>query len=454
MTKDGALAGPRVLEHLVDTVLSFEGDRHHALRLLRAVKHRFGAAGELGLFEMTGAGLEGVTDAGGLFLVDRRSDVPGSVVFPAMEGQRPLLVEIQALVVRSSTAEPAPVGHRVRLPAAWPCCWRCSNAGPALALGRLDVYVSVGRRGADRRPGRRSGRVPGAGVGRQRASRSATTLVVLGEVGLGGEIRQVAQTPRRLTEAARLGFRRALVPERRPDQGRSGTRSECRHWRRLWTACRAGGSTAPGAIDRCGGATQIAVAALRRSEPPSGVAGDRACVLQVGWLRCWNVPRAAMIEALGAIAPGRPLREGLDRILQANMGALIVVGDGPEVLGICSGGLLARRRVQPAAPVGAGQDGRGHHPGRRRQPHRPGQRPSGARTPTSPPTETGTRHRTAERVARSIDVPVISVSEDMSVITALPGRRQARPGLGGPPARAGPTRPCRPWSVTATGSTP
>src|SRR5205085_12189064 len=90
VTKDGGLAGPRVLEHVVDTVLSFEGERHHALRLLRAVKHRFGPTGELGLFEMTDAGLIGVPDAGGLLLADRRAGVPGSVVVPTIEGQRPL----------------------------------------------------------------------------------------------------------------------------------------------------------------------------------------------------------------------------------------------------------------------------------------------------------------------------------------------------------------------------
>src|SRR5205823_908757 len=101
VTKDGSLAGPRVLEHVVDTVLTFEGDRHHALRLLRAVKHRFGPTGELGLFEMTDAGLTGVPDPSGLFLGDRRRETSGSVVVPTMEGSRPLLVELQALVVPS-----------------------------------------------------------------------------------------------------------------------------------------------------------------------------------------------------------------------------------------------------------------------------------------------------------------------------------------------------------------
>jgi DNA repair protein RadA/Sms len=222
VTKDGALAGPRLLEHLVDTVLSFEGDRHHALRLLRSVKHRFGPTGELGLFEMTGAGLEGVTDAGGLFLVDRRPGTPGSVVFPAVEGQRPLLVEVQALVVDSTLPSPRrsatgfDAGRLALLLAVL-------HKRAGLAFGASDVYVSTvgGVRVAD----------PGADLAVCLAVASALSgqavgdeIVVLGEVGLGGEVRQVAHTPRRLTEAARLGFRRALVPEQSPGHTSLGLR--------------------------------------------------------------------------------------------------------------------------------------------------------------------------------------------------------------------------------------
>lgn len=217
VTKDGTLAGPRTLEHLVDTVLSFEGDRHHALRLLRAVKHRFGPTGELGLFEMTPTGLAGVSDAGGLFLADRRRQTPGSVVFAAMEGQRPLVVEIQALVVQSTMANPRWSatgfdGGRLALLLA------VLRQRAGLDLSRQDVYVSVvgGVRVSD----------PGADLAVCMALASAFTgapagddLVVLGEVGLGGETRQVRHTPRRLSEAARLGFARALIPERGPDDG-------------------------------------------------------------------------------------------------------------------------------------------------------------------------------------------------------------------------------------------
>jgi DNA repair protein RadA/Sms len=214
VTKEGSLAGPRVLEHVVDTVLTFEGERHHALRLLRAVKHRFGPAGELGLFEMTDAGLVGVPDPSGLFLGDRRAGAAGSAVFPAMEGQRPLLVEIQALVSKSSLAMP-----------------RRSASG--LDSGRLALLVAVLERrtdlslvGADIYASAVGGvRVaePGADLALCLALASAATgqalpadLVACGEVGLAGEIRQVSRSSQRLAEAARLGFGRALVPASAP----------------------------------------------------------------------------------------------------------------------------------------------------------------------------------------------------------------------------------------------
>ena len=215
VTKDGGLAGPRVLEHVVDTVLSFEGDRHHALRLLRAVKHRYGPTSELGLFEMAESGLAGVADPSRLFLSDRVMGIPGSVVVPTLEGHRPLLVEVQALVVPSPLPTPrrsaqgfdqgrlallvAVLSNRVGLP-----------------FVDRDVYASVVG-------GVRLGE-PGSDLGICLALASALTsiavpgdLIACGEVGLGGELRQVAQTPRRLAEAARLGFRRAIVPASAPE---------------------------------------------------------------------------------------------------------------------------------------------------------------------------------------------------------------------------------------------
>ncbi len=215
VTKDGALAGPRVLEHAVDTVLSFDGDRHHALRLLRATKHRFGTTDELGLFEMGDCGLRAVPDASGLFLADRRPGVSGSAVVPTIEGHRPLLVEVQGLVVASSLPSPRRSTQGLdggRLPMLLAVLARRA----ATDLGGLDVYALAvgGVKVVD----------PGADLGVALALASSLHdvalpdgLVVVGEIGLGGELRQVAQCHRRLTEAMRLGYRRAIVPRLSPE---------------------------------------------------------------------------------------------------------------------------------------------------------------------------------------------------------------------------------------------
>ncbi len=215
VTKDGALAGPRVLEHVVDTVLSFEGERHHALRLLRAVKHRFGPTGTLGLFDMADGGLVAVPDPSGLFLGDRRHGVPGSVVVPGMDGHRPLLVELQALATHSDAPVPRRSAQGVdsgRLALMIAVLRR--RVG--LSLARADVYASAvgGVRVVE----------PAADLALGLVLASAHTnvalpvdLVACGEVGLGGEVRQVAHTARRLAEAARLGFRRAVVPASAPE---------------------------------------------------------------------------------------------------------------------------------------------------------------------------------------------------------------------------------------------
>jgi DNA repair protein RadA/Sms len=215
VTKDGSLAGPRVLEHVVDTVLSFEGDRHHALRILRAMKHRFGSTNELGLFEMTGHGLVGVPDPSKLFLSDRRRGLTGSVVVPVIEGHRPVLVEIQALTVSVPPGTPPRRnaqgldGGRLALLLA------VLERHALVRVGCDDVYVSVvgGLRLTE----------PGTDLGVAIAVAGAATdlvvpddLVVIGEVGLGGEVRQVVHAGRRLAEAERLGYRRAIVPASSP----------------------------------------------------------------------------------------------------------------------------------------------------------------------------------------------------------------------------------------------
>jgi DNA repair protein RadA/Sms len=213
--KDGSLAGPRLLEHVVDTVLTFEGERHHALRLLRAMKHRFGPTGELGLFEMADSGLTGIPDPSGLFLGDRQPGVAGSAVVAAMEGQRPLLVEIQALVIKSNLPQPRRSGLGLdnrRLGVLLAVLERRAD----LPFGARDVYVSAvgGVRVVE----------PAADLGVALALVSAISAVPLppdviafGEVGLAGEIRQVARSGPRLAEAARLGFKQAIVPRSAPD---------------------------------------------------------------------------------------------------------------------------------------------------------------------------------------------------------------------------------------------
>jgi len=215
VTKDGSLAGPRALEHMVDTVLSFEGDRHHALRLLMAVKHRFGPTGELGLFEMGDQGLNRVDDPGRLLLGDRLCGVPGGVVLPAVQGRRTLMVELQALVTAMGQATPKRSvvgldGGRLVMTLA------VLVEHARLPVLTVDVFASVagGIRVTE----------PAADLAVALAVASAATgvplpptLAAVGEVGLSGELRQVTNLPRRLEESLRLGFDQVVVPASSPE---------------------------------------------------------------------------------------------------------------------------------------------------------------------------------------------------------------------------------------------
>lgn len=210
VTKDGQLAGPRVLEHLVDAVCEVDGDRHHALRLVRASKNRFGPVGEVGCFEMTGAGLAGVPDAGRLFVGDAGEGTAGVAVTIALEGHRALACEMQALVAPSSLTNPRRVASGVdtaRLALLVAVCQRRADVD----LSTSDVYASTvgGVRLVE----------PAVDLALCLALASSRwdrpvgrNLVALGEVGLAGELRRVPQTDARLAEAARLGFASALVP--------------------------------------------------------------------------------------------------------------------------------------------------------------------------------------------------------------------------------------------------
>jgi DNA repair protein RadA/Sms len=222
VTKDGNIAGPRLLEHVVDTVISFEGDRLHPLRMVRAVKHRFGTTNELGLFEMTERGLVGVPDASNMLLADRQHGVAGSVVVPTIDGQRPLLVEVQALTTKVTTGvtprRSAQGIESSRLAMLLAVLERRS----AIAFGSLEVYASVvgGVRLND----------PGSDLAVCLALASAaldkpahSDLAAIGEVGLGGEVRHVNHLERRVLEAERMGFRRIIIPanSKAPESGRS-----------------------------------------------------------------------------------------------------------------------------------------------------------------------------------------------------------------------------------------
>ncbi len=219
VTKEGAIAGPRVLEHLVDTVLYFEGDRHHAYRVLRATKNRFGSTNEIGVFEMGSSGLVEVPNPSAAFLSGRPEAAPGSAVVCTVEGTRPLLVEIQALVSPSHFGMPRRTAAGVdynRLLLLLAVLER--RAG--LQLASQDVYVSVaGGMGVSE---------PAADLGIAVAVASSLRdrpvdprAVAVGEVGLAGEVRTVSQMERRLLEASRMGFSRAVGP-RAEAVGRSG----------------------------------------------------------------------------------------------------------------------------------------------------------------------------------------------------------------------------------------
>lgn len=221
ITKDGSIAGPRMLEHLVDVVLSFEGDRHSGFRMVRATKNRFGPADEVGCFEMAEDGIVEVPDPSGLFTSRHQEAVPGTCVTVTMEGRRPLLAELQALVEASPAQQPrrvphglegsrmsmmlAVVGRRARVPVAGKDVYVSTVGGARVSDPAADLAVAIA--------------VASAAVN-QPIPRS---LVAIGEIGLAGELRRIPGTDRRLAEAARLGFTEAIVPAEPGDAGASSS---------------------------------------------------------------------------------------------------------------------------------------------------------------------------------------------------------------------------------------
>ncbi|MGA2193116.1 MAG: DNA repair protein RadA [Nitrospirota bacterium] len=211
VTKDGSIAGPRVLEHMVDTVLYFEGDRGHAFRILRAVKNRFGSTNEIGVFEMKGAGLNEVKNPSEIFLAERRLNVTGSVVVSTVEGTRPIMAELQALVAPTTFGNPRRTAIGVDY-GRFTLLLAVLEKRVGLHLMGQDVYVNVvGGLKVDE---------PSIDLGVIAAVASAfkdvpvsPSTVVMGEVGLGGEVRAIAQAEMRAYESGKLGFDRCVMPK-------------------------------------------------------------------------------------------------------------------------------------------------------------------------------------------------------------------------------------------------
>lgn len=220
VTKDGQIAGPRVVEHMVDTVLYFEGERGHQFRILRAVKNRFGPADEIGVFEMTGRGLAEVTNPSELFLSDRGKPAPGSVVFAGIEGTRPLLVELQALVSPTPHAQPRRAvvgwdGARLAMVLA------VLEARCGIPFSGLDVYLNVAGGLKISEPAADLAVAAALLSAREDAQLPADT-VVFGEISLSGALRPASQTENRLKEAQKLGFTSAIIPSGGKSGGNSG----------------------------------------------------------------------------------------------------------------------------------------------------------------------------------------------------------------------------------------
>ena len=225
VTKDGSLAGPKALEHVVDSVLYFEGERHHSHRVVRAVKNRFGAVSELGVFEMTSAGLRPVPNPSKLFLAERPSNAPGSAVLCSVEGSRPILVEVQALVSSSNygTARRMASGidqQRLSLLLA------VLEKRAGLNLMGDDVFVNIAGGMTVDEPASDLG-ILAAIASSVRNRVISSTTAMFGEVGLAGEVRGITQASLRVREAAQMGFTRCIMPEANIDPSDRAVAKEC-----------------------------------------------------------------------------------------------------------------------------------------------------------------------------------------------------------------------------------
>ncbi|OIN85883.1 MAG: DNA repair protein RadA [Alphaproteobacteria bacterium CG1_02_46_17] len=257
VTKDGQIAGPRVLEHMVDTVLYFEGDRGHQFRILRTVKNRFGPTDEIGVFEMGELGLSEVANPSALFLSQRQADVTGSAVFAGMEGTRPLLVEVQALVA------PAPYGAPRRSVIGWDqnrlsMILAVLEARCGLMFSGSEVYLNMAGGIRITEPAADLA-VAAALISALQGRSVPSEYVFFGEVGLSGEIRAVSQPDQRLKEAAKLGFTGGCIAERISSQKKTSAKTgsidgfkihEIRHLDELASLLREGGVVTPYVVQK------------------------------------------------------------------------------------------------------------------------------------------------------------------------------------------------------------
>ncbi len=328
VTKEGALAGPRVLEHLVDCVLQFEGERERTYRTVRAIKNRFGSTNEAGVFEMRDDGLVEVLDASARFLAEATRS-PGSVVLCAMEGSRPLLVEVQALVSPSELVPPRRVvagldRNRVALVLA------VLGRHGGLGLGAADVFVNVVGGVRVDEPGADLAvalAVASAAKGFALTGPDGAPLACFGELGLTGEVRTVAHGDRRLAEAQRFGLAPVLDP------ARHGT---------LRAVLRAGDAeTARGRRGGVSSPAEIPQDRLKLTFMPSRSGEELRDELE-------SRQESRIMRALEMVAPGTALRQGIDNIVDARTGALIVIGDPDELGFLFSGGIKLDIDYSPA----------------------------------------------------------------------------------------------------------
>jgi len=400
VTKEGNIAGPRVLEHMVDTVLYLEGERYFSYRILRGVKNRFGSTNEVGMFEMQSEGMVEITNPSSILISEREDNPSGSVIVASMEGTRPLLIELQALTTPTVFGLPRRAANgidynRLTLLVA------VLEKRAGLALSSQDIYLNVVSGIKIAEPAVDLGTILVCASSFKNISIDKRT-VVIGEVGLTGEVRAVNLIDKRLKEAEKLGFKTCIIPENNKKLLKEHYKLDIIGVKNVSEAMKAVGLKWEMWTEKmC---------------PPT----DK----NVSWR---NVPELTrrenelnITEVLKMIAPGTPIRDGLENILKAKTGALIVIGDTKEVLDLVDGGFqldvdytssrLYELAKMDGAIVLSSDLKKILYANTQIIP-----------SPSIVTTETGTRHRTAERTAKQTGALVISISQRRSIITIFKG---------------------------------